>query len=73
MVNYVAETKHNINLRYMFRRADLQSAVKDHDYLTRPFTEFWVLDNIKVIIITIIIILTLLWITCSNHIMTNIC
>ena len=48
MVNYVYDTKHDINLRYMFGKADLQTASVDHDYLTKPFTELWVEQSIKV-------------------------
>jgi hypothetical protein len=48
MVNYVYETKHDVNLRYIFPKANLQVAVQDHDYLERPFTEFWVIERNKV-------------------------
>lgn len=48
MVNYVYDTNHDLSLRYVFPRADLQTAANDHDYLERPFTEFWVINRNKV-------------------------
>jgi len=48
MVNYVHQNKHDINLRYMFPRADLQKAVTDHDHLDRPYTEYWIKQNVMV-------------------------
>ena len=48
MVNYVFETKHDLNLRYIFPKADLQTAVKDHDHLDRPYTEYRVIERNKV-------------------------
>lgn len=48
MVNYTCAHGQDLNLRYMYKRADLQTAVKDHDYFSVPYTHLWVLDNIKV-------------------------
>lgn len=49
MVNYTSTYHHDINLRYMFPRADLQIATLDHDYLSVPFTHLWVLNSIQVL------------------------
>nr|XP_011451676.2 uncharacterized protein LOC105345270 [Crassostrea gigas] len=38
LVNYTAKSSANIAYRYLFKRADLKSAVHDHDYLSLPFT-----------------------------------
>lgn len=48
-VNYSAATSHDINLRYMFTKADLPQAAKDHDYFTMPYPYYWILNRIKVI------------------------
>lgn len=48
LVNYTAKSSANIAYRYLFKRADLKSAVHDHDYLSLPFTEYWVDEAIKV-------------------------
>ena len=48
MVNYVYDSNHDINLRYMYPRANLQAAVDDHDYLDRPYTEYWIKNNVMV-------------------------
>lgn len=50
MVNYAHSCNHDINLRYMFPRADLQVAANDHDYLTAPFTQLWILNSIEVLL-----------------------
>ena len=48
MVNYVYQERHDINLRYMFPKADIQTAVLDHDYTAKPYTHYWIEDAIKV-------------------------
>lgn len=50
MVNYCSTTSHDVNLRYMFPKADLAAAVLDHSYLKKPFTQYWVLESLKVIL-----------------------
>ncbi|XP_078495287.1 uncharacterized protein LOC108950657 [Ciona intestinalis] len=47
VINYCASTGENITLRYLFEGADLLAAQKDHDYLKRPFVEYWVDTVVK--------------------------
>ncbi|XP_046542946.1 uncharacterized protein LOC124253250 [Haliotis rubra] len=42
MVNFCSATSEDLALRYLHPKADLQTAVKDHDYLDKPFSEYWV-------------------------------
>lgn len=48
VINYCATTNSDLSFRYLYRRADLQAAVADHDYLALPFTEYWVDEANKV-------------------------
>ena len=48
IINYEAETNHNMAMRYLFPTADLQQAVHDHTYTSLPFTEHWVERNVEV-------------------------
>ncbi|CAC5380159.1 unnamed protein product [Mytilus coruscus] len=44
LINFCSTTSMDISLRYIYPKADLQNAVHDHDYLERPFAEYWI-DN----------------------------
>nr|XP_022308328.1 uncharacterized protein LOC111114329 [Crassostrea virginica] len=48
LVNYMAQTSADLAYRYLFKQADLKSAVHDHDYLSLPFNEYWVDQALKV-------------------------
>ncbi|XP_062590250.1 uncharacterized protein LOC134251845 [Saccostrea cucullata] len=48
LINYTAKSSADIAYRYLFKGADLKSAVHDHDYLSLPFTEYWVDEALKV-------------------------
>jgi len=39
-INFVHQSGFDISMRYAFSKANLCAAVQDHDYLSRPFTEF---------------------------------
>ena len=47
-MDYIAATGHDLTIRYIYRKADLQAAVRDHCYLERPFTEYWIDSHLKV-------------------------
>ncbi len=42
VTNFCWSSGLDVALRYTWDRADLSAAVEDHDYLDRPFTEYWV-------------------------------
>jgi hypothetical protein len=46
--NYCYETKSDLAFRYLMPKADLQSAILDHDYLPAPFTQYWIESALKV-------------------------
>ncbi|XP_046328487.2 uncharacterized protein LOC124112432 [Haliotis rufescens] len=48
MTNYCAKSSHNIALRYVHPKADVQTAAEDHHYLKQPFTEYMVDMALKV-------------------------
>lgn len=48
VTNFCAMTSSDISFRYLYQKADIQAAVKDHDYCSLPFTEYWVDDAVKV-------------------------
>nr|XP_022307572.1 uncharacterized protein LOC111113571 [Crassostrea virginica] len=48
VINYCSGTSENLTYRYLIERADIQTAVNDHDYLERPFTEYWVQQAVEV-------------------------
>ena len=48
VINYCSATSKDIAFRYAIQRADLTTAVKDHDYLDKPFTEYWVDTSVNV-------------------------
>ncbi|XP_062603717.1 uncharacterized protein LOC134265512 [Saccostrea cucullata] len=48
VTNYCSQSSNDISFRYMYGKANIQAAVKDHDYCQLPFTEHWVDDSIKV-------------------------
>ncbi|XP_046331249.2 uncharacterized protein LOC124114619 [Haliotis rufescens] len=47
-INYCSSASKDITIRYLFERASLSSAVRDHDYLDKPFTEYWVVRALKI-------------------------
>ncbi|XP_048244174.1 uncharacterized protein LOC124137475 [Haliotis rufescens] len=47
-INYCSSASKDITIRYLFERASLSSAVRDHDYLDKPFTEYWVERALKI-------------------------
>lgn len=49
IVNYCARTGQDLAMRYIYPKADLQTAVQDHFYLKRNFTEYWVDEGVKVL------------------------
>ncbi|XP_056005265.1 uncharacterized protein LOC125664437 [Ostrea edulis] len=48
VLNHCAETSDNLTYRYLIEKANIQAAVLDHDYLERPFTEYWVQRAVEV-------------------------
>lgn len=38
----------DIAMRYLYEKADIQTAAKDHSYLKKPFTQYWVENALKV-------------------------
>ncbi|KAJ8301832.1 hypothetical protein KUTeg_020819 [Tegillarca granosa] len=42
VTNYCSNTSKDIAFRYLYEKADIESAVRDHDYLDVPFSEYWV-------------------------------
>ncbi|XP_071093600.1 uncharacterized protein [Haliotis cracherodii] len=48
MTNYCSKSSHNIALRYLYPKADVQTAAEDHHYLKQPFTEYMVDTALKV-------------------------
>ena len=49
IINYCSRSSKDIALRYIYRKADFQSASLDHDYLQLPFTQYCIDEAIKVI------------------------
>ncbi|KAJ8316759.1 hypothetical protein KUTeg_005705 [Tegillarca granosa] len=45
VTNYCFNTSKDIAFRYLYEKADIESAVRDHDYLDVRFTEYWVSKN----------------------------
>lgn len=48
IINYCSMSSKDLSLRYIYRKADIQTAAVDHMYLNRPFTEYWVDRGIQV-------------------------
>jgi len=48
VTNYCFVSGKDLAIRYTWDQADIQEAVKDHDYLKLPYTEYWVDDANKV-------------------------
>ncbi|CAG2203849.1 unnamed protein product [Mytilus edulis] len=48
LINFCSTSSMDISLRYIYPKADLQNAVHDHDYLERPFAEYWIDNALKV-------------------------
>ncbi|XP_048254636.1 uncharacterized protein LOC124112985 [Haliotis rufescens] len=48
MTNYCSKSSHNVALRYVHPKADVQTAAEDHHYLKQPFTEYMVDMALKV-------------------------
>ncbi|XP_056019205.1 uncharacterized protein LOC125669865 [Ostrea edulis] len=48
VLNHCAETSDNLTYRYLIEKANIQAAVLNHDYLERPFTEYWVQRAVEV-------------------------
>lgn len=48
VINYCSEKSKDLTIRYLWPKADIKAAIKDHSYLERSFTEYWVEDAVKV-------------------------
>lgn len=48
VINYCSRTSHDLAMRYIYPKANLQAAVHDHAYLERSFTEYWVDKGLQV-------------------------
>ncbi|KAJ8307415.1 hypothetical protein KUTeg_015499 [Tegillarca granosa] len=42
------ETSKDLSMEYRYKRADIQTATLDHNYLGEHFTEYWVDESLKV-------------------------
>ena len=47
-VNYLYQSENDLAIRFIWPKADLQEAMKDHDYLKLPFAEYWV-DSVNAV------------------------
>ena len=56
LINYEAKSHHGLAFRYLFPKANLQEAARDHAYTKLPFTEHWVEYEIQVSLIVYIAI-----------------
>jgi hypothetical protein len=48
LVNYCSSSSADIALPYSYPKADIQAASGDHDYLQKPFLEYWIDDCVAV-------------------------
>uniref|UniRef100_T1JBV9 SAP domain-containing protein n=1 Tax=Strigamia maritima TaxID=126957 RepID=T1JBV9_STRMM len=46
-INFCNKSGMDMSFRYLFPKADLQTALLDHDYLTKPFVEYWIDNSLK--------------------------
>ena len=51
IINYCSLNSSDIAMRYIYPKADIQSAVHDHSYLPLDFTEYWVDQGLQVLCI----------------------
>ncbi|VDI43683.1 Hypothetical predicted protein, partial [Mytilus galloprovincialis] len=42
VTNYCSVSSMDLSIRYLYEKADIQAAAKDHDYCTMPLTEHWI-------------------------------
>ena len=42
VINYCSDTSHDLSMKYLYPKANLQAAAWDHAYVERPMTEYWV-------------------------------
>ena len=42
VINFCAHTSMDMALRYIYPKANIQQASIDHNYLRKPFTEYWI-------------------------------
>ncbi|XP_078487704.1 uncharacterized protein LOC144745740 [Ciona intestinalis] len=49
IISYCGSKQTSITMRYLYKRADLEAAQKDHDYFSIPFVEYLVDEQFKVI------------------------
>lgn len=42
IINYLANTRSDLTIRYLYDKTDIQTAVQNHDFLPLPMTEYWI-------------------------------
>ncbi len=48
VTNYCYSSGKDLAVRYTWEKADINSAMLDHNYLARPFVEYWIDSAIQV-------------------------
>ena len=48
LVSHCCSTSDNLAMKYLFPKANISAAVNDHDYLEKPYTEYWIDDSLEV-------------------------
>ncbi|XP_041354664.1 uncharacterized protein LOC121372425 isoform X2 [Gigantopelta aegis] len=48
IINYCSNTNQDLTMKYLYEKADIQTAANDHHYLALPLTEYWVDKSLHV-------------------------